>query len=45
MQGGLQQMAKMIRPELDKIDRVTQVLEKGTYKVEFNLPMIIVIGD
>ena len=45
MQGGLQQMAQEIRPELDKIDRVKHVLDKGTYKVDFNLPIIVVIGD
>ena len=38
-------MAQEIRPELDKIDRVKQVLDKGTYKVDFNLPIIVVIGD
>ena len=45
LEGGLQQMAQEIRPELDKIDRVKQVLDKVTYKVDFNLPIIVVIGD
>ena len=38
-------MAEQIRPELDKIDRVKHVLDKGDHKVDFNLPIIVVIGD
>lgn len=38
-------MALLIRPELDKIDRVKHVLDKGDHKVDFNLPIIVVIGD
>ena len=39
------EMAKQIRPMHDAIDRVRQVLERGKYKIEFNIPMIVVIGD
>ena len=45
VEGGLLEMAAQIRPWLDKIDRVKQVLDKGTFKIEFNLPIIVVIGD
>lgn len=38
-------MAAQIRPWLDKIDKVKHVLGKGEHKVEFNLPVIVVIGD
>ena len=45
VESGLLEMAAKIRPWLDKIDRVKQVLDKGTFKIEFNLPIIVVIGD
>ena len=45
LQGGLVEMAKQIRPWLDKIDRVKQVLDRGDHKIEFDLPSIVVVGD
>ena len=49
MQGcaGVVEMAKEIRPWLEKIDRVKNALDKeGDHRqIKFNLPIIVVIGD
>ena len=38
-------MAAQIRPWLDGIDRIRQVLAEGDHKIEFGIPMIVVMGN
>lgn len=45
LDGGLLSMAAQIRPWLDGIDRVRQVLAGGKHQIEFGIPMIVVLGD
>lgn len=44
-ESGLNEMAAQIRPWLDKIDKVKQVLNKGDHKIELDPPEIAVMGD